>query len=229
MSLSQRLSERVRGLMPRFLHSRPHLAIAVAIGIAVACLLPERIEPVQRALGGWVGIVYTYLLLAGYTVMGADAERVRESAGRQDENAGMILAALCLATILSITAIVAELGNVNNVAQAERAWRYIFTAVTIFGSWFMVGLLFCIHYAHLYYLSDQEKRAFNFPEQNEEPDYWDFLYFSFTIAVAAQTSDVAVMNRHVRRLVLAQSVLSFFFNITILGLTVNMGASLINH
>ena len=64
-----------------------------------------------------------------------------------------------------------------------------------------------------------------FPDREPEPNYWDFLYFSFTIAVAAQTSDVAVLSRPARKAVLAQSVLSFFFNAAILGLSVNIAAS----
>ena len=61
---------------------------------------------------------------------------------------------------------------------------------------------------------------------NFEPDYSDFLYFSFTIAVATQTADVAITNRSVRRLVLAQSVLSFVFNTAIVAFTINMATSL---
>jgi uncharacterized membrane protein len=59
------------------------------------------------------------------------------------------------------------------------------------------------------------------------PDYWDFLYFSFTIAVAAQTSDVIIMNRSTRKTVLAQSILSFLFNVAILGFSINIAAGLL--
>ena len=67
-----------------------------------------------------------------------------------------------------------------------------------------------------------------FPEPDEgfRPDYADFLYFSFTIAVASQTADVSITNRPMRRLVLLQSVLSFAFNTTILAFTINIAASL---
>ena len=51
--------------------------------------------------------------------------------------------------------------------------------------------------------------------------------FSFTIAVAAQTSDVIVMSRSMRKVVLAQSVLSFLFNVAILGLSINIAAGLV--
>jgi uncharacterized membrane protein len=69
-----------------------------------------------------------------------------------------------------------------------------------------------------------------FPEPDKafRPDYADFLYFSFTIAVATQTADVAISTRPMRRLVLLQAVLSFVFNTTILALTINIAASLLN-
>lgn len=61
-----------------------------------------------------------------------------------------------------------------------------------------------------------------------EPNYWDFLYFSFTIALTSQTSDVALRSRSIRKAGLAQSVLSFYFNIAVLELCVNVAAGLIS-
>ena len=60
------------------------------------------------------------------------------------------------------------------------------------------------------------------------PNYWDFLYFSFTIATAAQTSDVVVRSRSMHKTVLRNPFLSFFFNLSILGLSINIAASLVN-
>ena len=94
--------------------------------------------------------------------------------------------------------------------------------------WLLVGVLFCFHYAHMFYHASQDQRPLRFPDDERAPDYWDFLYFSFTIAVAAQTSDVAVTSRTMRRLVLGQSVLAFFFNLAILGLSINIAAGLLN-
>lgn len=59
-----------------------------------------------------------------------------------------------------------------------------------------------------------------------KPLYSDFLYLSFTIAVASQTADAAVLTRQMRRLVGLHSVLSFLFNTAILALTINIAASM---
>ncbi len=215
-------------LLHRFIRSRPHLLVAVVIGIGVGLLLPQHWDPVRRALLAWNGTAWSFLASMAWVMLRSDHHTVKQIAARQDENAGLILLLFTFASVLSITAIVVELRDFASVAEPDRIARVAFTALTVFGSWFLLGTLFCIHYAHHYYLSASQQRPFSFPNCEDEPDYWDFLYFSFTIAVAVQTSDVTVNTRQARKLVLAQSVLSFFFNLLILGLSVNLSAALIN-
>ncbi|MBS6035975.1 DUF1345 domain-containing protein [Pseudomonas sp.] len=66
-----------------------------------------------------------------------------------------------------------------------------------------------------------------FADGERNPDYWDFHYFSFTISVAVQTSDVGVAGRGLRRVVLAHSLVGFVFNTAILGFTINIAAGLL--
>jgi uncharacterized membrane protein len=66
----------------------------------------------------------------------------------------------------------------------------------------------------------------SFPD-DKAPDYWDFTYFSFTIGMCAQVSDVTVSSKTIRRTVLAHSIISFLFNAALLALTVNIAASAI--
>jgi len=65
-----------------------------------------------------------------------------------------------------------------------------------------------------------------FPEDNH-PDYWDFIYFSFVIGMTFQVSDVAVTHKSVRRTVVAHGALSFLFVTAILAMTVNIAANVI--
>lgn len=215
-------------LLHRFIRSRPHLSLAIALGVVVALLLPDQMFIITRALISWNAAVWAYLLTMAWVMMRADHREVRAIAGRQDESAGLVLATLTVASVISLTAIVFELGEVAQLPLNERAKHYGLTALTIFGSWFLVGVLFCFHYAHLYYRGSAICLPLKFPEDHTDPDYWDFLYFSFTIAVAVQTSDVCVMTRTMRKLVLAQSILSFFFNLAILGLSINIAAGMLN-
>lgn len=208
------------------IRSRPHLSAAIAIGAVAGVLLPSSLKPLVRALSAWDIAVWTYLLSMAWMMMRADHHEVRRTAARQDEKGSVILATLVGATVMSMAALSTELASLRDMAVQERGPHYAFVVLTLVGSWFLVGTLFCFHYAHLYYNARSQQRPLVFPGDETQPDYWDFLYFSFTIAVAAQTSDVSVPSAAMRKLVLGQSVLSFFFNLLILGLFVNMAASL---
>jgi len=156
----------------------------------------------------------------------ADHLKVIQIARMEDERGLVILSMLSIAAIASLAAVVLELSAAKQISQLK-LWHYLFTFSTIFGSWCFVSTMFAVHYAHLYYQMPDKPRPLNFPNE-DLPDYWDFLYFSFTIAVAAQTSDVTVCHREMRKLVLLQSVLSFIFNVAIIGLSINIAASLVN-
>ncbi|MHC5825961.1 MAG: DUF1345 domain-containing protein, partial [Nostoc sp.] len=108
----------------------------------------------------------------------------------------------------------------------------ILSIMTIVGSWLLVHTMFAVQYAHSYYKyinrnnSEEITGGLNFPD-NEHPDYWEFLYYSFVVGMTSQVSDVETRSRDMRRLTLLHSILSFFFNTTILAMTINIVASLI--
>ncbi|WP_296946974.1 DUF1345 domain-containing protein [uncultured Massilia sp.] len=214
----------------RFVRARPHLVLAIAFGVAVGLLLPGSHGWLRRALVGWNAGAWLYLANMAWLMMRADHRKVREMAQRQDESARAVLGLMVAGAVLSLYAIVTELARMGKVGADEAALHYGFTILTVIGSWLMVGVLFALHYAHLYYCSDHGAAGppLRFPEPDLAPNYWDFLYFSFTISIAVQTSDVAVATRAMRKLVLGHSVLSFFFNLVILGLSINIAASVVN-
>jgi len=96
----------------------------------------------------------------------------------------------------------------------------------VIGSWLLIGVIFSVHYARLYYTWQGKEPALRFAEGLLTPNYWDFLYFSFTIGVAVQTSDVGVATRSLRKVVLGQSLIGFLFNTAILGFSINIAAGL---
>jgi uncharacterized membrane protein len=99
--------------------------------------------------------------------------------------------------------------------------------ITIVLSWVFIHTIFAVHYAHDYYGEHGAKKSgLNFPA-DDDPDYWDFVYFSFVIGTTCQVSDVAVESRLIRRTVAAHGVLSFLFNTALLALMVNIAASAI--
>jgi uncharacterized membrane protein len=207
--------------------SRPRLFICAAIGTAVALLAPGVEHAVTRSLLGWNVGVWLFLVLIGMMMLRADHEHLRRTAIAHAEGAGTVLALVIIAAVVSIVAIVIELSAAKGPDAHHALPHVLFALATVTGSWLLLPTLFALNYASLYYRSARGG-GLKFPEPDDtfKPDYADFLYFSFTIAVASQTADVSITNRPMRRLVLLQSVLSFAFNTTILAFTINIAASL---
>ncbi len=207
--------------------SRPNLLAATILGAIAACFPHDDMHWMTRALIGWDVAVWIFLGLMLRVVITSDSDKVNEKADKEDENAGVVLVILVVASIFSLSAIFFELSQLADAKGWERAGRYVLTVATLVGSWLLVGILYCFHYAHKYYRCDGEEKPLKFPDDEDKPDYWDFMYFAFTISVAVQTSDVAVMGSKMRKLVLGHSVLNFFFNLVVLGLSINIAAGLI--
>lgn len=213
--------------MHSIITSRPYLISAILLGAVVAFLLPDSLAWITRSLIAWNAAVWSYLFGMMWVISRADHQQVRKYADKQDENAGVVLVVLLVGAVFSLSAIFFELSALADAKGAERIGRYTLTVLTLFGSWLLVGVLFCLHYAHMYYRCGPKGLPLKFPDGEKEPNYWEFLYFSFTISVAVQTSDVSIMTRGMRKLVLGHSVLNFFFNLVILGLSINIAAGLI--
>jgi len=211
----------------RLLRTRQRMLVAVCVGIVCALLLPEARSPVSRALVGWNAGVWLYLVLVAHLMVKADHSHLRRTAAAHAEGARILLAVVVLAALISVVAIVVELSAAKGTAARTALPHVLFALSTVASSWVLLPTLFTLDYASLYYLP-AGGGGMTFPGNDAgfEPDYSDFAYFAFTIAVASQTADVAVTSRSMRRLVLVQSVLSFVFNTTILALTINLAAGL---
>jgi len=212
--------------IPRFTRSRPRLVAAFAFGLAIA-LLPWQRAPLTRALIGWNVAVWSYLGLMAWLMAHAGHERVRRIAEQEEEGALAVLVIMSIAAASSVAAIIFDLAALRSAHGSLRFFHYALTGATVLGSWCLVAVIFTFHYALAFYQAPPGRAPLRFPDDEVRPDYWDFLYFSITIAVAVQTSDVAVMTGAMRRLVLAQAVLSFLFNAAILGFSINIAAGLV--
>jgi uncharacterized membrane protein len=207
--------------------ARPRLVGAVAAGVAVWLLLPATMLPVTRALTGWNVAVWLYLLLVAALMWQADHEHLRRAAVAQAEGAATVLACAVVAAVASLLGVVAELSAARHPGASHALPHLLFALATVAGSWLLLPTLFALTYASVYHRHTQGS-GLSFPSDSVgfQPDYLDFLYFAFTIAVASQTADVTVTSRSMRRLVLLQSLLSFLFNTAILAFTINIAASL---
>ncbi|VVM96949.1 hypothetical protein PS645_03089 [Pseudomonas fluorescens] len=211
--------------MPHLARTHPRLSTAATLGVAVGILAPSD-SLISKILFGWNAGVWTYLVLMLWLSARAKAPDVKRIAEVEDENAGLVLFVVCIAAIASLATIAFELAGSKDLESTSRLLHYGFTALTVIGSWLLIGVIFSVHYARLFYTWDGKDPALRFAEGLNTPNYWDFLYFSFTVSVAVQTSDVGVATRQMRQIVLAQSLICFLFNTAILGFSINIAAGL---
>ena len=180
----------------------------------------------MRGLVGWDIGVGLYVALALEMMARADVHQIRRRAAGQDEGAIALLVLTVAAALASLLAIVALLGTSSGGGAARRPSELILATLTIVLSWAFIHIIFALHYAHEYY-AESGICGLAFPGGDEEPDYWDFVYFAFVIGMTSQVSDVAITTKEIRRTVAAHGVVSFFFNAALLALTVNIAASAI--
>jgi uncharacterized membrane protein len=202
------------------------LWIAALVGGAICIALPHNWAVLTRALVGWNAAVLVILPLTYMHLNGLDAKQLRERYRADDPSATVILLVVVGAAILSVAAIVAFLATLKSVPPHDRVAHILLAALTIIDSWLLVPTVFTVHYADMFYSAEVGEQPLKFPETGE-PVFWDFAYFSFTIAAACQTADVATTQVGIRRVVVAQSIISFLFNLAILGFAINVTAGLL--
>jgi len=207
--------------------AHPRLLISLGLGVAAALLLPGSVGAVTRCLLGWNVMVWLYLLLVGWMMWHADHHLLRRVAAAQAEAAPTVLAIVSTAAVVSLVGVVIELSAAKLPGAAHALPHVAIALVTVLGAWTLVPTMFALTYASVFYRV-AAGQGLGFPGDGEgfKPDYADFLYVAFTIAVSSQVSDVAVTTQRMRRLVLMQALLSFAFNTAILAFTVNLAASM---
>lgn len=207
--------------------ARPRLTTALVAGVIAGLLVPGSHTWITRALIGWNFAVWLYLILIGVLLFRADHERSRRIALAHAEGAITVLLVAVFSAMASLVGIVMELAAAKIPGSAHPLTHIVLAFSTVIGGWLLLPTLFTLTYASIYYVTEH-KAGLRFPDADPayRPNYADFLYFSFTLAVASQTSDVCVTDSRMRRLVLLQSVLSFVLNTTILAFSINIAASM---
>lgn len=211
----------------RIVRNHPRLFSSVAVGALTYALEPRWLDVAARAtrfLIAWDVFAVVYLALTIAVIAHFDVALARRRAAQQDDGGVALLLLTIGAAVVSLVAIFAQLGAIT--PDMARAPYFLLAVGTIALSWAFVHVIFALHYAHDYYDEGEQGGGLQFP-QDDQPHYWDFLYFSVVIGMTFQVSDVQVTSKPMRRLVMAHGLVSFVFNVAILALVVNVGANLI--
>ena len=152
-----------------------------------------------------------------------DAAGIRGKAKPEDADRILLLALTAVIMVTILTAVAAEL------TQTEAPYSFAVALVigTLAIAWCFSNMIYTIHYAHLYYDDSRgggDRGGVEFPK-TKSPDYWDFVYFAYTLGMTFQTSDVNITDGQWRKVVIFHCIAGFGFNIGIIAFSINILAS----
>jgi uncharacterized membrane protein len=212
-----------------------HVRIWIGFAIAlIVFILTGRTPPAFRFILVWSSFTFTILVLLWITILTARSNEVRLIAKMQDTSRTITFTFVLFASFVSLFTVILVLRILGNTKEAGYAYQVGFSILSVILSWNLIHTVFAVRYTHLYYNllaeennSDKDlKGGLIFPTNNP-PDYLELVYFSYTIGMAFQVSDIQITSRRIRHLVLFHAILSFTYNTVILALGITIISGLI--
>ncbi len=207
-------------------HRHRRFIIAAAVAATTGVVLwsggvVTALPPLILIAADVFSVLYLALMLAQAPRL--TPEVLRQHAAEADEGLPLIVLVAVGIVGTSLTAIFLVLSAPGGTDAPLRA----LSLGSIPLGWAMLHTVFAFHYAGEFYapVAGGDAGGIDLPGTTE-PGLWDFVYVSFVVGMTAQVSDVVVTQTGMRRLVLAHSVLAFFYNTVILALAVNAAVSL---
>jgi uncharacterized membrane protein len=209
------------------------LLLSAALGILVFLLVQKPGATGVAFLYAWICFAGSSLFFSWVTMFVQHPKQTARIAREQDESWLAVFLIVVSAAFISLFAVLVLLNNQPTSGKIGLSLHIVLSLIAITLSWLLIHSVFAIRYAHLYYDRCQNALTENefagglvFPG-NELPDFLDFAYFSFVLAMTFQTADVNISSRRIRRLALVHGLLSFVYNTTIIALIINIISGLI--
>lgn len=210
-------------------HHRQFIALAVAL---LAYFLTRKFSLPINLILTWISYAFSILTISWISILTLHPLEVRERAKLEDSSITFIFLFIITSAFVSLFAVVILLQATKGQSEKQVAEHVILTIASVVISWWLTHTVFTLRYAHLFYSEKDENGelgyGLEFPKE-PNPDYLDFVYFSFIIGMTFQVSDVEISSRKIRRLAWVHSILSFVFNTVIVALSINIISGLFAH
>jgi uncharacterized membrane protein len=196
-----------------------------------AALTTTALPRETRAILSLDVFLFSFVALTAVLISVATAERCAVVAREKAPTKHTGLIALMVASLVGIAAIATMLHSQKENAGWLRMLHLGGSQLALLLGWTAAQMIFGIQYMRMYYNNLQMTGSvrgdpdLEFPGQSV-PDLWDFMYYSFTIAMCFQTSDVSIRGTAIRRLTLLQAIYSYLFAAAIIGFAVNVLSNL---
>ncbi|WP_324674956.1 DUF1345 domain-containing protein [Hymenobacter sp. GOD-10R] len=209
--------------------SQLRLGLGLSVGLAAFFFTPPYLHPITRWVTAWDGFAFATLVVIWSSITTSDVSRIRSVATAEDPGRILSFSFVLVGAVASLLA-VAVLLRIMHASPGHVMRMQIASSVTaVVCAWLLLHTIFTLRYAHLYYDPDVDgsEGGLEFPGAEKEPDYLDFAYFSFVIGMTAQTADISISGRTLRRMALLHGILAYGFNTAIIALSISSLASVL--
>ena len=200
------------------------LAVGTAAGAITTVALGLRGTAWSVAiLAGWDALTVVFLVWVWVTVGPRDAAGTERLALAEDDSRAVADAILLGASVGSLVAAGLTLAQAG---KATGGHAVLLTAVAVFSialGWAAIHTTYTLRYARLYYTPPIGGIDFE-----SKPDFLDLAYMAFTVGMTYQVSDTDISRKEIRRAVIRHALMSFLFGTTIIAVTINVVANLLN-
>jgi uncharacterized membrane protein len=203
------------------------LGLSIAGGGLTGALLSRWGVPHLGVVAGWNAGALIYTAMGWGHILAADAARTKRHAAAEDPGRTLVSVVVLAASLFSLFATLVVLRDVRHTSPRAGDLVIGLCLLAIALTWVVTHTSYSLRYAHLHYRDERQGLGLEFPGK-AAPCYFDFAYFSFTIGMCFQVSDVGVSSPTIRRAVLGHALLSFIYNTTIVALSLNLVFALLN-
>jgi len=219
------------------LDAQHRLYIALTVTLIVFLFSIGKFSTPALIMLDWSSCAMTIIILNWIVILTAHPREMRRIASLKDSSRFSILFFVIAASCVSLFSIIFLLKSVSKDPHHAQATHHILMSIgSVIVSWWMLHTVFTMSYAHMFYTytpqtddpADAVVGGLRFPDQELNPDYVDFVYFSFVIGMTFQVSDVEITSRSIRRVALLHALVSFAFNTAIVALSINVVSGLIS-
>ncbi len=200
------------------------VSYALLAGTITASVAWLAMPVVGSILLGWDLAVVLYLAWTWGSVWQLDPGDTAQLAKREDPSTPVAELVILSAGIAVLAAVGFALVRAGQASGGLKAYLVTIGLVSVVLSWAVVHTVFALRYARAYYSEPVGGIAFN---EAEPPNYTDFAYYSFTVGMTYQVADTNITLRAIRRTTLHHALLSYLFGAVLLGLVINVVATLL--
>jgi uncharacterized membrane protein len=174
---------------------------------------------------GWCALALVFLASAWPVLLPMDGAETKDHARADDVSrptADLLLVAASVGSLVAVGYTLIVAGNRHGTTEALLIGLAV---VSVALGWMVVHTVYMLRYAGAYYGDPIGGIDFG---GDTRPDYRDFAYLALTIGMTFQVSDTNLKTKAFRHMALRHALLSYLFGAVIVGVTINVVASLLH-